>query len=129
MSWTSPFTVASTTTPLPPASAFSMSGSRYATAAFIVSADCSTNGSCIWPLPNSSPTTFMPSSSTSFTTCERRQRLRAALARSVFQAVALAVDDAVLQAAPSTGQPERSSFSIAPASTFSNSAMNSVSGS
>ena len=33
-----------------------------ATAAFIVSALCSTNGSCILPAPNSSPTTFMPSS-------------------------------------------------------------------
>ena len=82
MSWTSPFTVASTTMPLPPESAFSISGSRYATAAFIVSADCSTNGSCIWPLPNSSPTTFMPSSSTSFTICERRAASASCSSRS-----------------------------------------------
>ena len=96
MSCTSPLTVASTTVPLPPASAFSMCGSRYATAVFIVSADCSTNGSCICPLPNSSPTTFMPSSSTSLTipsagiVCEL-------LVEVGFEAVALAVDDAVLQ--------------------------------
>ncbi len=62
MSCTSPLTVASTMRPLPPSSAFSMCGSRYATAVFITSADCSTNGSCICPEPNSSPTTFMPSS-------------------------------------------------------------------
>ena len=43
-------------------STFSMCGSRWATAAFIVSADCSTKGSCIWPAPNRSPTTFMPAS-------------------------------------------------------------------
>jgi hypothetical protein len=47
MSWTSPFTVASTIVPLPSSSDFSMCGSRYATAPFITSADCSTNGSCI----------------------------------------------------------------------------------
>src|SRR6267142_2274952 len=40
-----------------------MKGSRWATAAFIVSALWRTNGSCIWPEPKSSPTTFMPSSS------------------------------------------------------------------
>ena len=63
MSCTSPLTVASTIRPLPASSsAFSMCGSRYATAAFITSADCSTNGSCIWPEPNSSPTVFMPAS-------------------------------------------------------------------
>ena len=65
MSWTSPLTVASSTrafaSRLPPPSCSSMKGSRYATAAFIVSADCSTNGSCISPRPNSSPTVFMPS--------------------------------------------------------------------
>ena len=40
MSCTSPFTVASTIVPLPSPSAFSMCGSRWATAAFITSADC-----------------------------------------------------------------------------------------
>ncbi|CAO0829013.1 hypothetical protein SMICM17S_11824 [Streptomyces microflavus] len=63
MSWTSPRTVASTIVPLPSASDFSMCGSRWATAIFMTSADWRTNGSCIWPEPNSSPTTFMPSSS------------------------------------------------------------------
>ena len=38
----------------------SINGSRYATAAFIVSADCRTNGSCICPEANSSPTVFIP---------------------------------------------------------------------
>ncbi|COW52527.1 Uncharacterised protein [Mycobacterium tuberculosis] len=63
MSCTSPLTVASTMRPLPESSSErSMCGSRYATAAFITSADCSTNGSCIWPEPKSSPTVFMPAS-------------------------------------------------------------------
>ena len=67
MSCTSPLTVASTTVPLPPWSDFSMCGSKKATAAFIVSADCSTKGSCISPEAKRSPTTFMPSSKMSFT--------------------------------------------------------------
>ena len=67
MSCTSPLTVASTTVPLPPWSDFSMCGSRKATAAFIVSADCSTKGSCISPEAKRSPTTFMPSSRMSLT--------------------------------------------------------------
>ena len=36
--------------------------SRTARQYFMVSADCSTKGSCILPAPNSSPTTFIPSS-------------------------------------------------------------------
>ena len=71
MSCTSPLTVASTTVPLPPWSAFSMKGSRKATAAFIVSADCKTKGSCISPDAKRSPTTFIPSSRTSLITCSR----------------------------------------------------------
>ena len=67
MSWTSPFTVASTSVPLPPSSDFSMCGSRYATALFIVSADCRTNGSCISPDANRSLTTFIPARSQSLT--------------------------------------------------------------
>jgi hypothetical protein len=51
--------------PLPPEPDFSMYGSRWATAVFITSADCSTNGSCISPDPNRSPTVFMPASSVS----------------------------------------------------------------
>ena len=62
MSCTSPRTVAITMVPLPEASDFSMCGSSRATAVFITSADCSTNGSCISPAPKRSPTTFMPSS-------------------------------------------------------------------
>ena len=63
MSWTSPLTVASTIVPLPPESSVrSMCGSRCATAAFMTSADCSTNGSCISPRPKSSPTVRMPAS-------------------------------------------------------------------
>ena len=66
MSWTSPLTVASTIVALlsraDPSALPSMYGSRYATAVFITSADCSTNGSCISPRPKSSPTTRMPSS-------------------------------------------------------------------
>ncbi len=67
MSCTSPRTVASTISALPAESVFSMCGSRWATAAFIVSADCRTNGSCILPLPNSSPTVFIPASRSSLT--------------------------------------------------------------
>ena len=67
MSWTSPLTVASTIVPLPSSSDFSMCGSRWATDFFITSAEASTNGSCIWPEPNSSPTVFMPASRSSLT--------------------------------------------------------------
>ena len=64
MSWTSPATVASTIFAfLPaPASALGMCGSSIDTAFFMTAADCSTNGSCIWPEPKSSPTVFMPAS-------------------------------------------------------------------
>ena len=62
MSCTSPLTVASTIVPFCWPSTRSICGSRQPTAAFIVSADCSTKGSCILPAPKSSPTTFMPSS-------------------------------------------------------------------
>jgi hypothetical protein len=65
MSWTSPFTVAITIVPLPELSDRSMCGSRWATAVFITSAEASTNGNCICPDPNSSPTVFIPDSSVS----------------------------------------------------------------
>ena len=62
MSCTSPLTVARTRRPFEVCpSIFSINGSRWATAVFIVSALCKTNGNCIWPEPKSSPTTFMPS--------------------------------------------------------------------
>ncbi len=68
MSWTSPLTVARTILPLPDSpSTFSMCGSRCATAVFMTSALCSTNGSCISPDPNSWPTVFIPDSSVSLT--------------------------------------------------------------
>ena len=60
MSCTSPFTVARRILPRPSSSLFSMKGSRIATACFITSALCSTNGNCISPLPKSSPTVFIP---------------------------------------------------------------------
>ena len=62
MSCTSPRTVASTMRPLSVPSARSRCGSRWRTAAFIVSALRSTKGSCMRPAPNSSPTSFIPSS-------------------------------------------------------------------
>ena len=128
MSWTSPLTVPITSVPLPPASAFSMCGSRYATAAFIVSALWSTNGSCISPDANSSPTTFMPSSSTSLTIAERGQRGEL-LVEVGLEAVALAVDDAVLESL--LDRPARAVLALdcRRASTSSNAASSSVSGS
>ena len=63
ISWTSPLTVAMIKVPLAllELSDFSIKGSRNATAAFMVWADCKTKGNCICPEPNNSPTTFMPS--------------------------------------------------------------------
>ena len=75
-----------------------MCGSRWATAFFIVSADWSTNGSCIWPEPNSSPTTFIPPRSTSLTIVEGAEAAGHRLVEVGGQAVAVAVDDAVVQA-------------------------------
>jgi len=65
MSCTSPLTVAISTLPFADADAppdAAMCGSRWATAVFIVCADCSTNGSCMRPSANSSPTVRMPAS-------------------------------------------------------------------
>ena len=81
MSCTSPLTVASTMVPLPCSSSRSMCGSRWATADFITSALASTNGSCICPEPNSSPTVFMPDSSVSLM-ISRAGRDRSASSRS-----------------------------------------------
>ena len=75
----------------------SMNCSRWATDIFIVSADCSTNGSCISPDAKSSPTTFMPESSTSLMMSSGGQAVGPRLFEVVDQAVALAVDDPVLQ--------------------------------
>ena len=110
MSWTSPLTVPMTNTPLPPASAFSMCGSRNATAAFIVSALCSTNGSCISPLPNRSPTTFMPSSRTSLMIDERLAAARPAPRRARRSRPSRSPSMMRCLSRSSTGQPERSSL-------------------
>ena len=96
MSWTSPLTVASTIVPLPASSAFSMCGSRWATAAFITSADCSTKGSCICPEPNSSPTVFMPASRCVVDDRQRRASPQR-FVEVVGQALLLAVDDPTLE--------------------------------
>src|ERR687884_552224 len=78
MSWTSPFAVAMTTLPLvrsasPGCFSASMNGTRWATAFFITRADLTTCGRNIFPAPNSSPTTFMPSiSGPSMTSLGRR---------------------------------------------------------
>ncbi len=63
MSWTSPFTVAITILPLvlPCSLLASINGSRYATACFMTRADLTTCGRNIFPSPNRSPTTFIPS--------------------------------------------------------------------
>ena len=110
MSWTSPFTVPITTTPLPPASSFSRCGSRYATAVFIVSALWSTNGSCISPRPNRSPTTFMPSSSTSLMIDSAGRPPAMRLVELGLDAVALAVDDAVRE--PLLDRPARAVLAL-----------------
>ena len=98
MSCTSPRTVARMILPLPEASDFSMCGSSSATAVFIISADCSTNGSCISPEPKRSPTTFMPSSRWSLMMPSGAQAVGAGEVQVVFEALAFAVDDAALQA-------------------------------
>ena len=67
MSWTSPATVANTIEPRVALSVCAIFGSRYATAAFIVCAERSTNGSCMSPDAKSSPTVFIPARSTSLT--------------------------------------------------------------
>ena len=101
MSWTSPLTVASTIVPLPPESSVrSMCGSRCATAAFMTSADCSTNGSCISPRPKSSPTVRMPASRWSLMMSSALCPVASASSRSALQALGLAVDDAPLQPLP-----------------------------
>ncbi len=96
MSCTSPLTVASTIVPLPSESAFSMCGSRCATAVFITSAEVSTNGNCMAPEPNSSPTVFMPASSVSLMISSALRELQG-LVEIGLQTVALAVDDPPLQ--------------------------------
>ena len=63
MSWTSPWTVASRIRVALPPSVRSMNGSSKVTDPFMTSADWSTNGSRISPLPNSSPTWRMAGTS------------------------------------------------------------------
>ena len=128
MSWTSPFTVASTIRPLPPvSSAFSMCGSRYDTAVFMVSADWSTNGSCISPEANSSPTTFIPASSVLLTMSSAGVVASASSRSSSSPSRSPSMMRCSRRC--STGHPERSSFTAAVVVTFSNAARSSVSGS
>ena len=68
MSCTSPKTVASTTVPLVAPSLRSRNCSRCATAFFITSADCSTNGRISSPRPNRSPTSFIAGNRISLST-------------------------------------------------------------
>ena len=60
MSWTSPFTVASTTLPRLAVWVLSIFGSRWVTAAFIASALCSTSATISSLAPNSRPTSSIP---------------------------------------------------------------------
>ena len=62
----------------------------------MTSADCSTNGSCIWPEPNSSPTVFMPASRSSLM-MSSAGRGAERLVEVGLEPVALAVDDPPLQ--------------------------------
>ncbi len=90
----------------------SMWGSRWATDAFMVSADCRTNGSCIWPEPNSSPTTFIPPSRVSLTMARAGTPAARAWSRS---ASSPSRSPSMMRCARrfSTGQPLRSSFTTA----------------
>jgi hypothetical protein len=60
MSWTSPFTVASTTVPRKELLSLSIIGSRCATAAFMASALCSTSATMSWLALKRRPTSSMP---------------------------------------------------------------------
>src|ERR1022692_3390724 len=60
ISCTSPFTVARITLPRAAVSAFSMNCSRWLTAAFMASADCSTSATISSLLLNRRPTSLMP---------------------------------------------------------------------
>ena len=58
---------------------------------------CSTNGSCIWPEPNSSPTTFMPVEQVIVDDLQRRVRLSAPRRGASSRSSLLAVDDVALE--------------------------------
>ena len=77
MSCTSPKTVASTTVPLVVPSRLSRNCSRCATAFFITSADCSTNGKISSPRPNRSPTSFIAGKQNLVEHVDRRARCAA----------------------------------------------------
>ena len=129
MSCTSPRTVASTMRPLPPEpSTRSRWGSRWATEIFMVSADCSTNGSCISPLPKSSPTSFMPSSRTSL--MMESGSMPSAIARSR-SSVRASRSPSMMRWRSSSEmvQPERSSVTVSVACTSSKMLRSVVSGS
>ncbi len=69
ISWTSPYTVQSTSFPLLTPSCLMRYFSSSTTAAFIHSADFKTNGRMSSPAPNLSPTSFIAGKSTSFRVC------------------------------------------------------------
>ena len=75
-----------------------MNCSRWATAAFIVSADCSTNGSCISPDAEQVADDLHAGEQVVVDDGERRDALGPGLVEVGDEAVAVAVDDALLQA-------------------------------
>ena len=95
--------------PLPPASAFSMCGSRYATAVFIVSALWSTNGSCISPDAEQVADDLHAVEQHVVDDRERGHR-RELLVEVGLEAVAVAVDDAVLE--PLLDRPARAVLAL-----------------
>ena len=76
-----------------------MCGSRYATADFMTSADCKTNGSCMRPEPNSSPTVFMPAISGPLTMSSAGRAQAESFVQLGLEAVAGAVYHSLLEAA------------------------------
>ena len=104
-----------------------MWGSRWATDAFMHSADWRTNGSCISPAPNRSPTTFIPARSMSLTMARAGVVCRA----SSRSAVSPSRSPSMMRCSSrrSTGQPLRSSFTSVADDTPSNSSSSSCSGS
>ena len=97
MSCTSPRTVPITMVPLPASSDFSMCGSSRATAAFMTSADWSTNGSCISPLPKRCADDLHAGEQVLVDDLERAQPALACEVEVGLQALGLAVDDAALE--------------------------------
>src|ERR1700739_3132119 len=92
MSWTSPNTVAITTVPFVYPAILSRYFSSCATARFITSADCNTNGRISSPAPNLSPTSFIAGSSTLLRTATGSGPLSATVALCLDPVLAAAQD-------------------------------------